>query len=227
MMLQNAQRPMWRNMQFYVLAVLVLALGACTATPPVRTLPEHIKRIYIPEFKNLTRGYALQADLTLYVNDAFMSDGRLDVVQNERADVRLEGRIKDFRQYTEASSSDRFPLITSMQMHCVVELWDPYDADRVTPISRFLVPAAIQYVSDPRRAIMETDTEARERLLRQMADNIVQTVITGAPLPPNPTEQRAVQRYQERHNKEQFQPSLGEPRFPEPTPVPHPEEVEE
>jgi len=156
-----------------VVSWVVAMLGCATATPPSRTLPSYIKRIYIPEFRNTSRLPGAQADLTPLVVDEFLADGRLDVVQNERADVRLEGRIKSFRDYSSATSGDRFPLVNTMEMECLIELWDPYDRDRVAPIARYHVPASIQYFSDSRRSIEETKTEARERLMRQMAKNII------------------------------------------------------
>src|SRR5512133_1749525 len=115
------------------IAVAIVALTACNiaTVPPTRTLPSHIKRIYIREFKNNSSMFGVQADLTLAVNDEFMSDGRLDVVQNDRADVRLEGRVKSVKIVDSALGSDRFPTVTSVQMVAVIELWDPYDPDRL------------------------------------------------------------------------------------------------
>jgi len=202
-----------------LLFLVVCVVTACaTVSPPTRTLPEYIKRIYIPEFRNSSRLFGAQADLTLYVNDEFMSDGRLEVVQNERADVRLEGRIKSFRDYSSATSGDRFPLVNVMEMECIVELWDPYDTDRVAPIARYRVPASIQYFSDARRSIEETQTEARDRLLRTMARNIVNTVMYGTPETPKPLEQKAIEKYQQRFGPKKQEPVMTVPRFPKPTP---------
>ncbi len=189
-------------------------------TPPARTLPTFIKRIYIREFKNNSRVFGAQADLTLHVNDEFMLDGRLDVVQSERSDVRLEGKIKFIREETEGHSGDEFPLINVMYMETIIELWDPYDSDRIVPMYRFRVPTAIQYISDPRRSISETNTEARDRLFRQAARDIVNTVLAGAPLPDTPLGQAAIRRYQERRAPAKYEPVVTQPRFPVPTPAP-------
>lgn len=197
--------------------VWVAAMVACaTVTPPTRQLPSYIKRIYIAEFRNSSRLAGAQADLTPLVVDEFLSDGRLDVVQNERADVRLEGRIKSFRNYASASAGDRFPLVNTMEMECIVELWDPYDRDRIAPIARYRVPAAIQYFSDARRSIEETETEARERLMRQMAKNIVNAIIYGTPSELKPIEQKAIGKYQEREGPKRHEPIITVPRFPKP-----------
>ncbi|MCX7716983.1 MAG: LPS assembly lipoprotein LptE [Candidatus Sumerlaeaceae bacterium] len=194
-------------------------LRAAIVEPPGRVLPEHIKRIYIRQFKNQSQLFGAQADLTLYVNDAFMSDGRLDVVPNAQADVRLEGTIRRFTEFTNATGGDRIPMFNQMTMECRIELWDPYDADRVAPIATYTVPATIQYVTDDRRSIAETDTESRDRLLRQMASNIVQAVLTGNPDPRKPSEEKAIRRWQQRNNPAEREPVMTHPRFPKPTPA--------
>jgi hypothetical protein len=194
-----------------------LILAACAGTlAPTRTLPTHIKRVYIPEFRNQSRQYGVQAPLTLAVNDMFMSDGRLDVVQKERADVVLEGRVKSCSNIPAASSGGDFPLVTMMAMVCVVELWDPYDTDRVAPAARYTVQANIQYISDLRRSTMETETDARQRLCNQMALNIVQAVMTGTPEEPRDLEKKAMQKWRERHNPAEREPVMNQPRYPKP-----------
>lgn len=213
-------RKLILNTSLLSLVCLGLVLSACaTVAPPTRTLPEHVRRVYIPEFRNTSRTYGLQADLTLFVNDEFISDGRLDVVQNDRADVRLEGRIKSYRDFPTATSGDRFPYVSLMEMTCIVEMWDPYDTDRVAPIARYTVSATVQYISDARRSLEETQTEARERLLRQMARNIVNTVMYGASETLKPLEQKAIGKFRERHSTRKQEPVMAIPRFPKPTPV--------
>jgi len=209
------------------LAVAVCLAGFCAGpgialawTPPARTLPSYVKRIYIREFKNNSRVFGAQADLTLYVNDEFMLDGRLDVVQSGRSDVRLEGKIKFIREESTGLSSDEFPLISMMQMETIVELWDPYDPDRLAPLYRFNVPTTIQYISDPRRSIAETNTEARERMLRQAAKDIVNTVISGTPMQLTPLEQKTIERYKQRRGPNNYEPVVTRPRMPAPTPAP-------
>jgi hypothetical protein len=200
-----------------VAVFFLLILTACAGTlAPTRTLPSHIKRVYIPEFRNQSRQYGVQAPLTLAVNDMFMSDGRLDVVARDRADVVLEGRVKSFTDNVAATTGGGFPLITMMEMICIVELWDPYDTDRVAPIARFTVPANIQYISDTRRSTMESETDARQRLYNQMALNIVQAVLTGASDELKPLEKKAVQKWRERHNPAEREPVMNAPRYPKP-----------
>ncbi len=198
----------------------VAPLDLMAWVPPARSLPHYINRIYVREFKNDSRVFGAQADLTLHVNDEFMLDGRLDVVQSERSDVRLEGRIKYIREEVTGFSSDEFPLISLIEMETVVELWDPYDPDRLVPLFRFHVPTVIQYLSDPRRSIAETTTEARDRLLRQAAKDIVNTVMSGTPSQLKPYDKKVIERYEQRRGPGKYEPVVTQPRYPEPTPVP-------
>lgn len=217
----NLKRSLKLPLMAAMLAFTAAAPVAVHAwTAPTRTLPAHINRIFIREFKNNSRLWGAQADLTLKVTDEFIADGRLDVVQNERSDLRLEGKIKSYRVNNTGSGGDQFPLITILDLDCVIELWDPYDPDRIAPLYRFNVPTRIQYISDPRRAIAEMDTEARDRLYTQAAKNIVATVISGTPEPLRPLEAKAVKKFEERRGKQQFDPVITEPRFPKVTPAP-------
>lgn len=214
-----------RSLRLGIYLVLALtgaaALAGCACgVPAARTLPSYIKRIYIPTFRNQSREFGLQAPLTLAIHDAFLSDGRLDPVDNERADVRIEGKIDYFREEPTSLSSDRFPTVERMEMACTVELWDPYDADRVAPLYRYKIPAVIQYVSDTRRSIAETRTEARARLLDQMAQNIVNTILTGGPIPLTPIEQRGIDRYRERKGPQNYEPIDIDPRYPDASQAP-------
>lgn len=200
-------------------ASLFLLSGCCSLVPETRRLPSYINRIYIPEFRNLSREFGLQADLTPATVDRFLEDGRLDVVQNERADVRLEGKIVEFRELPGVLGGDRFPTVDTMQMRVELELWDPYDADRIAPLFRFEVPATIQYISDVRRSIAETRTEAKQRLMDAMAQSIVNAVMYGTPIPLEPTEQRGIERYRERKGPANYEPPTPQPRFPDPVDV--------
>lgn len=215
-------RSLIRSLIVSFAAAAVVLSGALPApaffknsVAPARVLPEHIKRIAVPQFKNRSRQFGAQAPLTLEVADAFLSDGRLDVVSSDRSDVRLEGYILTYRELTSAEGDDRFPIVTQLEMVCDVELWDPYDTDRVAPMARYRVPATVQYVSDARRSVSETRTEALDRLYRQMARNIVRAVIYTQPDELKSIEKRAVEKYRERRDPQKFEPVQTRPRFPQ------------
>ncbi|MBI4246785.1 MAG: LptE family protein [Candidatus Rokubacteria bacterium] len=74
------------------LLTAALLLGGCGYS--VRgTLPEHIKTVAVPVFKNRTVEPAVENTLTRAVVEAFSTNGRLRVVGLEQADAILEGEI--------------------------------------------------------------------------------------------------------------------------------------
>lgn len=61
------------------------------------TLSPSYQRIYIPAARNSTKEYDLQAPLTNALRRKFTVDGRLRVAEADKADLRLETDIKEYR----------------------------------------------------------------------------------------------------------------------------------
>jgi len=59
----------------------------------MRTLPAHIKSIYIPIFVNQTFQYGLEDVITNMVIEEFIKDGRLEMVDKKLAEAELKGTI--------------------------------------------------------------------------------------------------------------------------------------
>lgn len=77
-------------MKRLLLLWVIISLSSCAHTP-MRTLPEHIKSIYIPIFINQTFQYGLEEVVTNMVIEEFIKDGQLEV--RESADAELKGTI--------------------------------------------------------------------------------------------------------------------------------------
>jgi hypothetical protein len=90
--------------QGIILGALVLFLGGCGYTMKA-TLPEGIKTIAVPTFKNVitpsdryTYQPGLEIDLTNAVIDDLLFDGNLKVVNEDEADALLLGEIVRYEQ---------------------------------------------------------------------------------------------------------------------------------
>ena len=81
---------------FAVAVLLLPALSGCGYSAE-STLDERFQSIHVTSFQNQSREYDLQAPLTNAVIRKFTSDGRLNVVTRDRADLLLEGVIFDYR----------------------------------------------------------------------------------------------------------------------------------
>jgi outer membrane lipopolysaccharide assembly protein LptE/RlpB len=73
----------------------LVALGGCGYSMR-GTLPEHIRTIAVPVFRNRTQQPAVENFLTRAVVEAFVTNGRLRVVPPERADSILEGEVTGY-----------------------------------------------------------------------------------------------------------------------------------
>jgi outer membrane lipopolysaccharide assembly protein LptE/RlpB len=71
------------------------ATGGCGYTLQ-GNLPEHLKTVSVPVFKNKTTEAGAESTITAAVVNAFTSNGRLRVVPLDKADAVLEGEITGY-----------------------------------------------------------------------------------------------------------------------------------
>lgn len=79
---------------FTVAVALVLAGGCGYSTRG--NLPNHIKSVAVPTFKNKTQEPAVEGTITAAVVNAFVTSGRLKVVPADQADSILEGEVTGY-----------------------------------------------------------------------------------------------------------------------------------
>ncbi len=79
-------------------ALLIVFISSCGyhATPVGGIVPENVKTIAIPVFINGTNEPYVDVEITKAVVEEFLTDGRLQVVSLEAADVVLRGRVVRF-----------------------------------------------------------------------------------------------------------------------------------
>jgi hypothetical protein len=178
-----------------VVAVVMLAgvLGSCVRIPPSRVLPNTIHSIYIPIFENQSYEPGLEEKLTRLAVEEFLADGRLDVVRRGDADVVLVGKLEKFDVGPTRFGVDDFPLINRITLIADVLLYDPSDRQKQKPLMAWNnIDVEYTYISDTRRSdirdlgsrgVIEGVAEnAYEDALRQLARQIVSTVITRKPI---------------------------------------------
>ena len=81
-----------------LIAVVLVAgtAGGCGYTLQ-GNLPDHLKTVSVPLFRNRTTEAGAESTITAAVVNAFTTNGRLKVVPLERADSVLEGEITNFQ----------------------------------------------------------------------------------------------------------------------------------
>jgi len=89
---------MTRMARLFLPAVLVLAaaVGGCGYSLQ-GNLPDHLKTVSVPVFKNGTTEAGAESTITAAVINAFTSNGRLRVVSLDQADSVLDGEVTGYQ----------------------------------------------------------------------------------------------------------------------------------
>lgn len=159
---------------------VIFALTSCGHIP-IRTLPEHIKSIYIPIFTNQTFQYGLEEIVTNRVIEEFIKDGRLDVVDKKLADTELKGTILSYQRLP--FSYDKKGNINKYQVSIKVSfelrdlttnklLWQ----DEWQEVILYIPPTSSYR---PREFEITSEEEAIYKLLSKIAYYIVSRTING------------------------------------------------
>lgn len=162
------------------LAIAACWLVACERIQPVRTLPSWVRGIYIPMVRNSTTEPGLEEVVTRLTQEAFLSDGRVDVVAKRRADLQLIATIKAFRIVIDDTDSDEIAEFKEIRMLTDVALYDPYDPERPVADLGTIMTNRV-YAADPRSVNYVIEPVAKERALDLLARQIVARTISGFP----------------------------------------------
>lgn len=160
------------------MAVLMMAAG-CRIQPRVRTLPAEIQTVYVPMFINSSYEPGLEELATRATVEAFLADGRLNVVSKpDQADAIVQGIILSFGNRVSSVESDKFPLLSTMEVNFQMKLYSP--KDRLNPLNEYEeVSASHSYVSDARHMTMTIPEDARQTLMEGLGRQAVLEVLTG------------------------------------------------
>ena len=108
-------------------ALVLLVLSALTTLAAAGcgyslrgNLPEHIKTVAVPVFRNRTSEPGVENFLTGAVVEAFSTNGRLRVVRPERADSILEGEVVGYQvqsiAYDPRANVQQYRLVVTLNL---------------------------------------------------------------------------------------------------------------
>lgn len=164
------------NRKYTVFAALVAALGlplaGCVTFGGRSGLPEHIRSISIPTFKNRTLEYGAEEIVTSTVVHEFQRDGRLRLEHRDQADALLLGTILVYD--ITPSGYDREDRLTVSRLEATVEITviDQTTDQLLLDGERFTAAGASFLTADP--------TERRQRdVFIRLADDIISRLIEG------------------------------------------------
>ena len=178
-------RPAVRLLVVCFAILALFSLSSCRIRPRVRTLPEEIQSLNIPMFINLSYEPGLEEVGTRATVEAFLADGRLDVVSRQQADAIVQVVIQSFENEAASTSSDDFSMINTIKVGAVVYMYSP--KDRLNPMQMWgPFTESRAFVSDTRRISYVNSEDARQGMMDALALRVVQEVLTGGFRIPEP-----------------------------------------
>lgn len=141
-------------------------------------LPEHIKKINVPMFKNLTTRFELDLKLTQRVKDELMSRGNVEVTgEAQSADAVLIGEIKSFNvnpiAFSGKATADRFNITVITD----IELKDLVNGKIIFSNPKFVYEMVYEVAAGTDFETVET--EAIEEIADKFARSLVMTIMEG------------------------------------------------
>lgn len=169
-----------RSLALVGVSLLLLAAGACERIAPVRTLPSWVRGVYVPMIKNKTVEPQIEETITRLTEEAFLTDGRVDVVPRQSADLTLVVTITGWESRVSNTSGDHVASDEEVTVTADVKLYEPFDMSK--PLAD-LGPLRVNsgFNIDTRSTSYEVEPDRKERLLRQLADQIVFRTLNGFP----------------------------------------------
>lgn len=134
-------------------------------------LPAHLETVSIVSLRSQVAEYGLAPELTSYITEDFLSNGRLVVVTQD-ATSELEGRITSWQRTPYSYTS--YEVVEEYKIQIRVEITFSDIVEDEVILNKENVSTWIVY--DPAN---ETEPDARTRLLQQSAEDIVERCLSG------------------------------------------------
>jgi hypothetical protein len=142
------------------------------------SLPEHIRTVSVPMFKNLTTRYELDLKMTQRVIDELVARGKVEIAsEGESADALLLGEIQSFRAipiaFSGESAADRYNIIivTKIVMRDNVSRKVIYSNPSLVYQYEYGVPEGTDFES--------VESLAIEVVAERFARSLVSTILEG------------------------------------------------
>lgn len=141
-------------------------------------MPEHIKRINIPMFKNLTTRFQLDVKLTQSVIDEMVARGKVEITGDAAtADAVLIGEISNFEAVPIAfgveAAADRYKIVVvaNIQLRDLVNNKIIYSNPFLSYQDEYEVPEGADFET--------VESEAIDKVAEKFARSLVMTILEG------------------------------------------------
>lgn len=155
-------------------------VSGCQRVAPVRTLPSWVRGIYVPVMENKSFEPGLETIATKAVQQAFIEDGRVDIVPRENADLVLVGTILDWKTKSSHTTGDHVTTNEDATMTVNLKLFEPLNMDQpVADLGNVVVQNG--FYIDVRSTDYVPEPDRMSAMMNQFGSMALDKVVTGFP----------------------------------------------
>ncbi len=182
-MIGGAARTPGRLAVAVMVAAAALFSAGCETIARARTLPPSVRNVYVPIALNRSSMPAVEEDLTVYLQEEILADGRLNLTERRRADAFVEVTINRFVSDTFTTNSNDIATTRQWDMRTTLRVVRNIPG-RPTIGDPRPVNVTFIYNADTRSIGYEPEPVVKERALRDLARAINRELMTGEYEPP-------------------------------------------
>ncbi len=161
-----------------MLGVMALGLAACTDVAIRPGMPSYMSKLAIPTFQNRTNQPNFENELTQQLNQDFLMDGRLEIVNADKANALLMGTVTQYQLEPLLMDVHNTPQQYKMRVILYLALKDIQAGKNLWVEERF-EESTTYYVANTMGVAPENEQDARKRLIQQLSRRIMARVIEG------------------------------------------------
>lgn len=159
-----------------VLLVLVLTQTGC-GTRNAASVPSNVNDVHVPPIENRSNETGLENLLTDQVTQQLLADGRVELVDKPEADVIVQGVITDYQRIPLAYNDQDIVQLYKVRVEMALRLLDPETGKVLRQFNRIFRETRYSDINPP----IETELDAKQRVVRKLARDVVTTVVEGWP----------------------------------------------
>ncbi|MBI1883068.1 MAG: LptE family protein [Chlamydiae bacterium] len=172
---------------FCWILLLALAFSGCGYRVG-SILPTHTKAIAVPTFQNKTQEPGVEMGITNQIINQFQIDGTLQVVEEEDADLKLDGAIIEYRREPLRFAGQDFKQVTEYRLRLITHLTlidlktgEPLWKDRVVEgeTTYFVSGSFRESERTALGALTSQERSGLPTLEEDLAHDVVESVVEG------------------------------------------------
>jgi hypothetical protein len=155
-----------------LVVVLALASGCGLYTFSGNTLPSHIKTVAVPIFQNDSKDPEIGNEVTEAITQRFLTDNRLKIVGEKRADAVLDGKVTSYENKVNNYSADQNPEDYIVVIRVAATLRDTAKNKEIWREDQLTV-TAVYSVKGKNTQPLTDEASARQKAITDLAEDVL------------------------------------------------------